>query len=221
MDMRLPINEVFETLQSEGAQAGTPSIFVRLQGCAVGCPWCDTKHTWVVDSGQCISIDQMLAKQSDVSTYALLSAEELVAVAAGLQSRHVVLTGGEPCDYDLTELTSKLLQAGKTVQVETSGTAPVRVAPEVWVTCSPKIGMPGGLAVLPAVVLRADEIKMPVGKMRDVEALMMLLDATGARGAVFLQPLSTLEKATLLCIEEARKRGWRVSLQLHKFHGLR
>ena len=44
----LNINEMFETIQGEGAHTGIPSIFVRLQGCPVGCPWCDTKHTWVI-----------------------------------------------------------------------------------------------------------------------------------------------------------------------------
>ncbi len=38
----LNINEMFETIQGEGAHTGIPSIFVRLQGCPVGCPWCDT-----------------------------------------------------------------------------------------------------------------------------------------------------------------------------------
>ena len=43
---RLPINEVYWTIQGEGVHTGVPALFVRMQGCAVGCPWCDTKHTW-------------------------------------------------------------------------------------------------------------------------------------------------------------------------------
>ncbi len=43
---RYPVNELFETLQGEGSFTGVPAIFVRLQGCPVGCPWCDTRHTW-------------------------------------------------------------------------------------------------------------------------------------------------------------------------------
>jgi organic radical activating enzyme len=30
------ISEVFVSVQGEGASAGTPSVFVRLQGCSVG-----------------------------------------------------------------------------------------------------------------------------------------------------------------------------------------
>ena len=38
------INELFETIQGEGTFTGVPSIFLRLQGCPVGCSWCDTKQ---------------------------------------------------------------------------------------------------------------------------------------------------------------------------------
>ena len=38
------VNEVFVSLQGEGHFTGTPAIFVRLQGCDVHCPWCDTGY---------------------------------------------------------------------------------------------------------------------------------------------------------------------------------
>ncbi|STL83083.1 7-carboxy-7-deazaguanine synthase; queosine biosynthesis [Escherichia coli] len=41
--MQYPINEMFQTLQGEGYFTGVPAIFIRLQGCPVGCAWCDTK----------------------------------------------------------------------------------------------------------------------------------------------------------------------------------
>lgn len=44
--MKYPINEIFQTIQGEGVFTGVPAVFIRLQGCPVGCSWCDTKQTW-------------------------------------------------------------------------------------------------------------------------------------------------------------------------------
>jgi organic radical activating enzyme len=42
----LPVVETFHSLQGEGLHAGRSAFFLRLAGCTVGCPWCDTKHSW-------------------------------------------------------------------------------------------------------------------------------------------------------------------------------
>ena len=42
----LPVVETFHSLQGEGHHAGRSAFFIRLAGCTVGCPWCDTKHSW-------------------------------------------------------------------------------------------------------------------------------------------------------------------------------
>jgi len=218
--MRLPVNEVFETLQGEAHFTGAPAVFLRLHGCDVGCPWCDTKHTWKMDPKNEIGFHAMVAKPGDAPTYAWVTVEQL-AVHCALLASHVVVTGGEPCVYDLHELTEALLDAGKSVQIETSGTQMVLAHPNTWVTVSPKLDMPGGFSVRPDALERANEIKMPVGKLADVEKLQALVDDLPTRPMVWLQPLSTSEKATELCIKEATRRGWRVSIQTHKFIGVR
>lgn len=57
------INEIFETIQGEASFTGTPSIFLRLQGCPVGCAWCDTKQTWEVDDVYKVSLDDTVEKK--------------------------------------------------------------------------------------------------------------------------------------------------------------
>ena len=218
---RLPVNEIFQSIQGEARWAGTPSVFIRLQGCAVGCPWCDTKHTWTLDPAGEISGAAMRAKEADAPTYARMTTAELVAIVENFQARHVVVTGGEPCDYDLRDLAQALLATGRSVQIETSGTAPIRAAQDVWVTLSPKFDMPGGLAVRDDALARADEWKIPVGKQSDVDRALALLEGKPRPSEVWLQPLSRNAKATELCIAEATRLGFKVSVQIHAFLGLR
>lgn len=66
----------------------------------------------------------------------------------GYTARHVVITGGEPCIYDLTPLTELFEQHGYGCQIETSGTHDIRCSAKTWVTVSPKVNMRGGMKVL-------------------------------------------------------------------------
>lgn len=216
-----PVNELFETIQGEASFTGAPSLFIRLQGCDVGCPWCDTKYTWTVEPTQQVDRMAMIGKAGDDARYALLSEQDLVEIAIKVRARHVVITGGEPAQYDLLGLTAALINLGKTVQIETSGTEPLRVAAGTWVTLSPKINMPGGKVVLEGAIARADEIKVPVGKPADIETAREIIDARRPAAIVWLQPLSMSTKATELCIAAATANGWRVSIQTHRFLGVR
>lgn len=227
--MNLPINEIFSSVQGEGSFTGTPSVFVRLQFCSVGCPWCDTKHTWEKKDSEVVLFADMLGKTKDSPTWADTSIETLVSFLVAQPEKHIVITGGEPCTYDLTELTSQLINFGKSVQIETSGTSEIKAHDRTFITLSPKIGMPGGLKVLAGAAYLANEIKMPVGKQKDVDTLKAFLKQVEEfhgwhsedNQVVYLQPLSQNEKATELCIEQARQNGWRLSAQLHKYLNVR
>lgn len=195
-----PVTELFETLQCEASMVGTPAVFIRLQGCDVGCPWCDTKYSWQADGRNPMTADDILKQCQQY------------------RARHAVITGGEPCQFDLTELTDTLIDAGFAVQIETSGTYPVRANRLTWVTVSPKVGM--RRRVLPEVIERADEIKHPVGKQQDIDNLLDVLTHATTK-IIWLQPLSQSQKATALCVDAAIANGWKVSFQVHKYAGLR
>ncbi|WP_033569253.1 7-carboxy-7-deazaguanine synthase QueE [Dickeya undicola] len=219
--MLYPINEMFQTLQGEGFFTGVPAVFIRLQGCPVGCSWCDTKHTWEKLPERQIPLAEVLVKSGESDAWSGSSVEDLLQQMAlqGYSARHVVITGGEPCIYDLTPLTQTLEQRGFSTQIETSGTHEVRCSPDCWVTVSPKVNMRGGLAVLDQALQRADEIKHPVARERDIEvldALLARLDDDKAR-VVALQPISQKDDATRLCIETCIARNWRLSMQTHKY----
>ena len=102
------ISEIFLSLQGEGPSAGTPAHFIRLQGCDVGCAWCDTKYSWDPASGR--------------ERSAAAACEEARALG---DAPLVVITGGEPLEHrGLGELLSEALARWPRVEVETSGIAP-------------------------------------------------------------------------------------------------
>lgn len=214
----LLVSEIFETIQGEGYWSGSPAVFVRLQGCLVGCPWCDTKHTW--SEGKASAPRDAVFTRSGADGGIEWDIGELHReIRSRYTARHVVITGGEPLAQSIAPFCELLLADGRLVQVETSGTYEARVPDDVFVTVSPKVGMPGGRKVLTGVLSRADEIKFPVGKASDIRTIEALLpDVT--TGLIWLQPLSMSEKATRLCVSECIARNWRLSVQTHKFIGI-
>lgn len=217
------INEIFETLQGEATFTGTPSIFVRLQGCPVGCSWCDTKHTWTIDPDKLVPVDGIIGKTEESDCYAELDAEQLLALFEknGYTALHVVITGGEPAMFDLQPMCELLHQKGYSTQIETSGTFEVNVPDDTWVTVSPKLNMKGGYDMLASAMARADEIKYPIAMEKHVEDLKQLLDEHQmANKPVFLQPISQQPRATQLAISTCIENNWRLSVQLHKYLGI-
>ncbi|WP_337881403.1 7-carboxy-7-deazaguanine synthase QueE [Rheinheimera sp.] len=217
------VNEIFQTIQGEGSFTGTPSIFVRLQGCPVGCAWCDTKHTWAIPADLEQSPAQIVQKTDESEHWCSLSPEQLLVLfrEQGYQAKHVVITGGEPCIYDLNPLCELLHQQGYQTQIETSGTFEVQVPPASWVTVSPKVNMKGGYEVLQSALVRANEIKHPVAMEKHIEELDVLLQGLDLSGKlVYLQPISQGRRATELAIATCTARNWRLSVQVHKYLGI-
>jgi len=217
------VNEVFETIQGEGSFTGIAAIFVRLQGCPVGCSWCDTKHTWNINPDLSQPLDDIVRKAGETEHWADVTADDLLALfkREGYQARHVVITGGEPCMYDLNPLCNVLHQQGFTTQIETSGTFDIKAPQTTWVTVSPKVNMAGGFKVLQSALDRANEIKHPVAMTKHVDELLDLLQHTDVSNKlVYLQPISQQRRATELAIEMCKKHNWRLSVQVHKYLGI-
>ena len=98
----LVVNEIFHSIQGESTHAGRPCVFVRLTACDLRCRWCDTPYAF--HEGRKMSLDEVVA---DVESRGC----DLVEV-----------TGGEPLlQPDVVPLMQRLLDAGKTVLLETGG----------------------------------------------------------------------------------------------------
>lgn len=131
----LSVTSIFPTIQGEGPFAGTPATFVRLSGCNLQCPYCDTDYSHndtMLPSDIVSTIQSKLTPQSDKYT-------PLGSYNAPL----VVITGGEPFRQDIRGLVKLLLNYGYRVQIETNGTLFIEdfaLLSQVTVVCSPKTG---------------------------------------------------------------------------------
>ncbi|RJG48666.1 7-carboxy-7-deazaguanine synthase QueE [Motilimonas pumila] len=224
MAQQYRINEMFQTIQGEGVYTGVPAVFIRLQGCDVGCPWCDTQHTWHIADQDKTDLIIITDKSNESSRWAQVDSCGIIKEMQrlGYVAKHVVITGGEPCMYDLRELTLALHQQGYSTQIETSGTYKVQVADASFVTVSPKVNMKGGLSVRKDALLRANEIKHPVGTAKDIDALDALIQPLHKQlqAQICLQPISQKPRATQLATQVCIERNWRLSIQTHKYIGI-
>lgn len=221
--MNYKINELFETIQGEGAFTGQPSIFIRLQGCPVGCAWCDTKHTWEINLDDQVSPKVMLDKKMETSQWANFSVEDILNLIQQhkFTAKHIVITGGEPCMEDLTPLCHLFESHGYTTQIETSGTFLIITTDNCWVTVSPKVNMRGGYDILASAMSRANEIKHPVATEQHVNDLKALLATHQVENTpIYLQPISQKKRATELAIKTCIENNWRLSVQVHKYLGI-
>ena len=194
-----PVMEAFATVQGEGAHTGTPSWFIRLGGCDVGCVWCDVKESW------------------DADAHPRQSVEELVAAAADSGRKTVVVTGGEPAMYDLTPLSEALRAAGLQAHIETSGAHSLTGTWD-WVTLSPKKFKACREDVYPL----ADELKAVVYHRSDMDWAAEHAEHVREDCALFLQPeWDRRDDATFWILSWiAARPGWRISLQTHKYIGI-
>jgi organic radical activating enzyme len=131
----LDVFDIFYTIQGEGPFTGTPCVFVRLAGCNLQCPMCDTDYT---------------SKRTKMSTQEILFRCIELFPATIEKARLVVITGGEPFRQNIFHLMQSLDMNNFFVQVETNGTLkPPAYRYEsntskregIYLVCSPKAGV--------------------------------------------------------------------------------
>ena len=99
------IAELYRSIQGEGRLTGVDSVFVRTSGCNLRCWFCDTPFTSWLPEGEDWSVDDIVARVTDLAT------------------SHVVITGGEPMLFaELVPLCDRLHTVGYHITIETAGT---------------------------------------------------------------------------------------------------
>lgn len=198
----LPVHERFMSWQGEGVHAGRAAFFIRLYGCPVHCPWCDSAGTW---HPAFAPID-----------LAYRPPDDLAWEAAGSGAPFVVITGGEPAIHDLTALTGALRAHGLPCHLETSGGFPIRGTFD-WITVSPKWRK----LPLKENLEQAHEWKLIIEDENSVDRWIEYLGDKPAVAHVWLHPEWSQRDnpAVLNAINRAvKQRGdpFRAGYQLHK-----
>lgn len=164
---------IIGTLQGEGSNTGMPCDFVRLHGCNVGCWFCDTGYSKENLHGSKIPFSNLSFSQ----------------ISNKLKSYNIVISGGEPMlANDLPEFCEHLINCGKRVFIETSGTAWKELPPEVWITLSPKNNV-SKLKTKQVAWDQADEVKFIVSCETPFESIKDFKDIIwNLRQDLFFQP---------------------------------
>jgi 7-carboxy-7-deazaguanine synthase (Cx14CxxC type) len=213
--MTYAVKEIFYTLQGEGAQAGRPAVFCRFAGCNLWsgreadrktsvCQFCDTDF---------VGVDGTLGGKYEQAT-------ELAEVISkqwpdpSLDHRMVVLTGGEPLLQVDADLIDALHDRGFFIAVETNGTVPAPPGLD-WLCVSPK-------ANATLVQKQGHELKLVFPQVQP-EAHPSQFESLDFQ--VFsLQPLDDSERDLNTAVAVAYCQAhpqWRLSMQTHKFLGIR
>ncbi|OLC16595.1 MAG: hypothetical protein AUH29_04535 [Candidatus Rokubacteria bacterium 13_1_40CM_69_27] len=209
-DVALRVSEVFASIQGEGPSVGTPSVFVRVQGCAVGCGWCDTKYSWDPRRGRAVTLEALLAEVK----------------AAGPQN--VVVTGGEPLESPaFAPLIDGLKALGRRVEVETAGTeVPPAVEVDQW-NVSLKLahsGVAEPRRLRPEAIARFRDLgawfKFVVGEEGDLDEVLALQARYALPSErIVLMPLGMRREEQVArmpaVVQWCRRHGFRFSPRLH------
>jgi organic radical activating enzyme len=226
-DGTLQIHSIFKTIQGEGPFCGTPCVFVRLAGCNLQCPSCDTDYT---------SKRELMTPSDIVRAVANLS-------IGGLRGDSlVVITGGEPFRQHVGELIDLLVGCRYYVQVESNGTMNPPIGPwnkntferqGAYLVVSPKTGKLNPLAMDTACALKYvvawDNIRPDDGL--PMTALGHSANPYPARpnelfeGLVYVQPQDDKNEAmnfrnTQAAVEACLEHGHILQLQVHKYIGV-
>ncbi|MEI6123191.1 MAG: 7-carboxy-7-deazaguanine synthase QueE [Bacteroidota bacterium] len=188
--------EEFYSLQGEGHHTGKPAWFIRIGGCDVGCRWCDVKESW------------------NANLHPLTPTQQIAEHAAECIAKAVVVTGGEPLQFNLNYLCQKLHAQNIQTYLETSGSEPLS-GKWHWICLSPKQNVPP----LPAILPLANELKVIIHNSADFAWAEKYSTLVNPTCKLLLQPeWSQYNKMIQQIVDYIMQNPkWSISIQAHKF----
>jgi len=211
----LDIVSIFPTIQGEGPFTGHRAIFVRLAGCNLQCPGCDTDYTSGREKQHVGDICRSIIEHGEAP-------------------RLVVITGGEPFRQNISVLANGLIAMGYDVQIETNGTLPPSpgLSEQVCVVCSPKAGKLNKVIADRAdcfkYVMHADSVAddgLPILALDHSAKPRVARPPSGSKVPVYLQPMDSQNIAQnhrniAAVVASCMEHGYLLQLQIHKIVGV-
>lgn len=220
-EKKIPMVEIFETVEGEGTRAGFPTTFVRVFHCNLRCSWCDTTYSYAP------------AKPEFWATI-----PEIIEQVKGLPNHHICLTGGEPLIHGkkserLVQELSKLTFV-QDIHIETNGAIHLKPFEQLRQSI-PEVGSKTRFIVdykLPASgenermidenfsYLRSDdEIKFVIEDQEDFDIAVQTVQQKVQKGVALFSPVwGKLEPEQLVkWILDAGLRTVKLNLQVHKY----
>ncbi|NWK97126.1 7-carboxy-7-deazaguanine synthase [Sphingobium lactosutens] len=215
--MSYAVKEMFLTLQGEGVQAGRRAVFLRFAGCNL---WSGREQDRA--SAVCQFCDTDFVGTDGLGGGKFADADALADAALGFwgeggEGRYIVLTGGEPMLQIDDALVDALHARGFTIAIESNGTLPAHPGID-WICISPKAGSD--------VVQRSGhELKLVWPQPGDGHSLADV-DAMSdwAFDHHLVQPLDdahAVDNARAAIALVMDRPNWRLTVQAHKYLGLR
>lgn len=221
-DGSLDVHTLFYTIQGEGPNTGKPAFFVRLYGCNLQCPGCDTDYTSTRKRYNPLSL-------RDEVIYAI---EDEVGVS---HKPLIVITGGEPFRQNITIFANMMVLRGFDVQVETNGTLPPHqhLHKDVQIVCSPKTGkmndvLSQRITALKYVVKHGSVDRkdgLPIRALDHTCSPTVAKPPEGFAGMVYVQPMDegnahATRRNTEAAVQSCKAYGHTLQIQTHKVAGL-
>lgn len=225
-DGLLDVHSIFRTIQGEGPFCGTPCVFIRLAGCNLQCPGCDTDYT---------------------SERTLMTPAEIRFVVDGqtprtvCHGRLVVITGGEPFRQHIGDLITLLINSGYYVQVESNGTLKPSLIPwnqdvsdpyGAFLVVSPKTGKINSIALQEACCLKyvvrygnIAEDGLPITALDHSVKTVVARPPKNWHRPIYIQPMDekddernklNYQQAVECCLDH----GYLLQIQVHKIVGV-